>query len=334
MASLSGGGDGRGGPRVAVLGATGCVGRAVCAALARSGYGVLAVARSFRPAVAGHPFVALDVAAAHPEELSDLLERYGVTAVVNATGGWGTTREEMEYAHVLLVERLLRAVALMARRPRLVHMGSIHEYGPVPFGTAIHEGVVPRPATAYARTKLAGSTAVLEAARAGEADAVVLRAVNVCGPYTTPASFLGGVVERLRALPPGAVLTLSIAEARRDFVDVRDLAEATVLAVPAPVAGRVVNIGRGVAVGMRELVALLVAEAGLPPGTVRDEGGSVDSKGGGWTLADTRLAAELLGWRARTGLAGSLRAMWDARETAPGTGPTITQDEESPWPTS
>lgn len=46
-------------------------------------------------------------------------------------------------------------------------------------------------------TKHAGSEAVLAATRAGDADRVVLRAVNVCGPHTTEASFLGAVMARL-----------------------------------------------------------------------------------------------------------------------------------------
>ncbi|MFI1443889.1 NAD-dependent epimerase/dehydratase family protein [Streptomyces fructofermentans] len=312
MAVLSGGTGGprAAGSRIAVLGATGCVGRCVAAALAREGHQVLAVARRGGPAVAEHAFASVDVAAVAPGELAGLFARYGVRAVVNATGGWGTTEEEMRYAHITLVDRLLDAVSLMEDRPRLVHLGSIHEYGPVPEPLAIGEDREPGPATTYARTKLAGSELVLEATRSGRVEGLVLRPVNVCGPRTTRASFLGAVVGRLRAAGPADPVTLRVADARRDFVDVRDLADAVVLAVASRATGRAVNIGRGEATSMRELVELLAGAAGLPAGTLRIEDGPIDSKGGGWTLADIRLAGELLGWKPRVPLAEAMRATW------------------------
>ncbi|MEV7008642.1 NAD(P)-dependent oxidoreductase [Streptosporangium sp. NPDC051022] len=296
--------------RVAVLGATGCVGRQVCAALSRDGHEVVAVARNHAPHVSAYPFLLMDVAATPAEKIAEVFLTHGVDAVVNATGGWAKLEEEMAYAHVRLVERLVEALTLTAsagHRPRLVHVGSIHEYGPVPAGVLIDESVDPRPATPYARTKLAGSQAVLAA---GELDGVVLRAVNVCGPYTTQASFLGMVAARLRDTTAAEGLELSIADAQRDYLDVRDLADAVVKALSAPAAGRAVNIGRGVATDMRELVALLVAAAGFPPEALKEQDRQVESKGGDWTRADITLAGRLLGWHPRIDLPDSIRDMW------------------------
>lgn len=302
--------------RVAVLGATGGVGREVCATLARTGHEVLAVARHHRPHVGGHTFVPLDVAAAEPAELAALLTSERVGVVVNATGGWVLTQEAMEYAHVRLVDRVLAATALMADRPRIVQVGTIHEYGFVPEGVPIDERIRPDPTTAYAVTKHAGSEAVLTATRAGDADGVVLRAVNVCGPHTTEASFLGAVMARLSDATEEEGIELTVADARRDYLDVRDLAEAVVKAAHAPIGGQVVNIGRGEAVSMRELVSLLVSASGFPAHAVRERAAAVESKGGGWTCADTTLADQLLGWRPRIGLAQSVRDMWATRDAA------------------
>ncbi|WP_406048615.1 NAD(P)-dependent oxidoreductase [Streptomyces virginiae] len=303
-------------PTAAVLGATGCVGREVCAALGRAGYDVLAVARGPRPDLAPHAFHALDVAAADPAALAALLTTARVEVVVNATGGWVSTEEAMHHAHVQLVDRLLAATALMPRRPRIVQVGTIHEYGFVPDGVPIDERVEPNPTTPYARTKHAGSEAVLAATRAGEADGVVLRAVNVCGPHTTRASFLGTVMAKLAEASEASEasesegLELTIADARRDYVDVRDLADAVVRAARAPVVGQVINIGRGEAVSMRELVSLLVSASGIPPHAVRERSARVESKGGGWTQADITLAGRLLDWRPRIPLARAMADMW------------------------
>ncbi|MFJ6103414.1 NAD-dependent epimerase/dehydratase family protein [Streptomyces sp. NPDC092359] len=297
-------------PVAAVLGATGCVGREVCAALGRSGYDVLAVARRPRPDLAPHAFHALDVAAADPAALAALLTTARVEVVVNATGGWVSTEEAMHHAHVQLVDRLLAATALMPRRPRIVQVGTIHEYGFVPDGVPIDERVEPNPTTPYARTKHAGSEALLAATRAGEADGVVLRAVNVCGPHTTRASFLGTVMAQLAEASEPEGPELTIADARRDYIDVRDLARAVVRGARAPVVGQVINIGRGEAVSMRELVSLLVSASGMPPHLVRERSARVESKGGSWTQADITLAGRLLDWSPRIPLARAMADMW------------------------
>ncbi|MFI1712111.1 NAD-dependent epimerase/dehydratase family protein [Streptomyces litmocidini] len=299
-------------PAVAVFGATGCVGRAVAAAFARVGRPVVAVARRRPSGRAGSRFLALDAAAADPAVLAGLLADAGVDTVVNAAGGWVTGETANERAHVLLVDNLLAALARAPRPLRLVQIGSVHEYGPLPVGTAADETRVPRPVSAYARTKLAGGESVLRATRDGLVDGVVLRAVNLCGPGTTDVGFLGAAVRRLRAATPDRPAELTVADARRDFLDVRDLAAAVLAAATAPVAGQVVNVGRGEAVPVAHLLDLLIAAAGPPPGAVRLRTAPVDSRGGDWTLADIGRAARLLGWRPTTDLPESIKDMWDA----------------------
>ncbi|PWS39764.1 NAD-dependent epimerase [Streptomyces sp. ZEA17I] len=295
---------------VAVLGATGCVGRQVCVAFERAGREVLGIARNRGDHPPRDAFTAFDVAGGDPAELAGLLTAAGVDTVVNATGGWVLTEEAMHESHVLLVERLLGATALMAVRPRVVQLGTIHEYGFADEGVSIDESFVPDPVTPYARTKHAGSAAVLAATAAGEADGVVLRPVNLCGPHTPEASFLGALMARIAAADPREGLELTLADARRDYLDVRDLAAAVLAAAHAPVSGRVINLGRGEAVPMREIVALVVAASGFPADAVRERTAEVQSKGGNWTRADISLAGELLDWRPRIGLRDSLRDMW------------------------
>ncbi|MCE7002285.1 NAD-dependent epimerase/dehydratase family protein [Kibdelosporangium philippinense] len=297
---------------VAVLGATGCVGGSVSAALAEAGNRVVGVARR-QPSGPHHgldAFTSLDITTVDPGVLAKVLSAFDVKAVVNATGGWLDDEDAYERHHVHLVANLLTALRRMPSPPRLVQVGSIHEYGPVAAGTAISETTPPRPTTTYARTKLAGSEAVL---RAAEIPGIVLRCVNVCGPGTPPASFLGSVVERLADTRP---VRVTVAPGRRDYLDVRDLADAVVRASAASATG-VVNIGSGTARSIPELLDLLLEAAGLPSSAIETTRGAVQSKGGDWTLADIRRAATELQWRPRITLADSMRAMWArAREVA------------------
>ncbi|MEW2400551.1 NAD(P)-dependent oxidoreductase [Streptomyces sp. NPDC046862] len=304
-------------PRVAVLGGTGWVGRHVCAELARAGAEVLVVARHQVPCPARHSFVPLDLATAPTGTLRRLLAEFGVHAIVNATDaanatdGWTVGEPALTRLNVDLVERLVAAAADLPRRIRMVHLGTILEYGETPWGTVVAETHPPRPATDYTRSKLAGSTAVLEAARADAIDALVLRVTNVCGPHPSPVSLSGKLVRQLtEALRAGEPMTVDVADARRDFVDVRDVAEAVVLAVTSPVTGRALNIGSGTATDIASVARLFVEAAGLPSRMLRERRRATTSLGGSWTCADIRLAADLLDWRPRRDLRSSMGDMW------------------------
>lgn len=316
--------NGAGQRSVVVLGGTGSVGRHVCAEFTRSGYHVVAVARHPGREVTCHEFVALDLTAAGAARVLRVLRGTAADIVVNATDGandtdgWDRTEAELTTANMDVVRTLLDAVAGSARRPRLVHVGTIHEYGPVPAGTLIDESVPPRPVTSYGRTKLAGSAAVLEAAASGRVDGVVLRAVNLCGPYPSAASLPGKLLGMLDEAARTGRMPIAIAPASRDFVDVRDLAAAVRLAGERPGTAGVFNIGSGVATPLRRLVTLFVTGAGFPESVIDAEAGTVTSMGGDWTQADIRRARQELGWAPRIPLADSLREMWLAHRRGQG----------------
>ncbi|WP_211280214.1 NAD-dependent epimerase/dehydratase family protein [Streptomyces lushanensis] len=298
---------------VAVLGGTGCMGRHICAAFAERGARVVAVARRRTPGVGAHRFLPLDAAACTAGELAAVLAAERVGTVVNATLGWGRTEHEMGHVNVRLVERLLAALRAMSDPPRLVHLGTIHEYGPVPHGTLIDEDVVPRPQTLYARAKLTASRMVLEAVRAGRLDGVVLRVTNTIGPHPAPESLFGSLAARLRDEGATVGVELTVADARRDYVDVRDASAAVVLAAGSGTAEPLLNIGRGEATHIRELIDALVRATGLPPGTVRDRQGDVAGRSAGadWIQVDSSRARRLLGWQPRYDVDASMRDLWD-----------------------
>ncbi|MFI9255704.1 NAD-dependent epimerase/dehydratase family protein [Streptomyces sp. NPDC053069] len=307
--------------RVAVLGATGCVGRHVCAAFAERGADVVAIARRPAPHIGPYPFRSLDAGRLTGGELAAVLAESRVDTVVNAMLGWGRSAREMDDANVRPVERLLAALRALPDPVRYVHLGTIHEYGPIPYGTAVDETAEPRPTSLYARSKLTASRLVLDAAARGELDAVVLRLTNTLGPYTAPESFFGALAARLRraAAAPGEVTDVAVAAAHRDFVDVRDAAAAVYAAAAGAAPERLLNIGRGEAVAVETLVRTLVEVSGLPPDAVRIRHAEVRSRSAGadWIQVDPSRARQSLGWRPGHLLTDALRAVWRTVEPAP-----------------
>ncbi|MDV6263942.1 NAD-dependent epimerase/dehydratase family protein [Rhodococcoides yunnanense] len=301
---------------VAVLGATGSIGRHVVEAFAREGHSVLAIARDRKQVAAGCKMVELDLLKVEGSEIAEIFAASDIRIVVNAAGCWPTAGDVDWHPDAELVDRLLSAVVQLPVRPRFIHIGTFHEYGPQSHGTMIDESYCPQPESSYARSKLAGSTAVLNASRSGQVQGVVVRSVNSFGPGVATRSFLGMVVRRLRELPCGGRLRLEVADAQRDFVDSRDLANAVLLLAKSPVVGRAVNIGRGEALHMRDLLEALVRLAGFPPDALELIDSQIVSYGGDWTQADAGLAERLVGWTPKISVKQSLKDMWEASSSS------------------
>ncbi|MFE2230209.1 NAD-dependent epimerase/dehydratase family protein [Streptomyces kronopolitis] len=301
--------------RVVVLGASGFIGRQVSAAVRAAGGEPLLVARRPFTADPAH-CVPLDLIGDGPYALSRLLDTERPDAVVNAAGAvWSRAQETMRQANHTLVETVLAALAAASWRPRLVHLGSVFEYAPPTPGTALDEQAPTRPTTPYGQSKLRGTEAVLAASGEGRADAVVLRLSNVIGAGTSPSSLLGQVAAQLHAADAGqeAVVRVSPLRASRDFVDVRDTADAVLAAAALPVDGQVINIGRGEAVPVRTMVERLITASGKPARIVEGAGSGVRTDTGlDWMQVATGTARRVLGWSARHGLDSSARELWRA----------------------
>ncbi|MFE9422984.1 NAD-dependent epimerase/dehydratase family protein [Kitasatospora sp. NPDC006697] len=270
--------------------------------------------------------IRFDLAAGSPGALARFLDAVAPQVVINCAGATYGSPRALVRANALAVATVCEAIRRSREPARLVHVGSAAEYGPMPFGSAVLESAEPRPVGPYGVAKLAGTELVL----ASGLDAVVLRVFDVVGPGTPAASLFGRLAEGLRrALEHGdPQLRLPDLSAFRDFVDVRDVAEAVRAAVDSAATG-VVNVGSGHAVRAREAADLLVRASGfegllteesrpvlLPAQSAGEPAGAapVEARPAGepvpWRQADVRTARERLGWRVQIPLEESLADVW------------------------
>ncbi|MGW7426768.1 NAD-dependent epimerase/dehydratase family protein [Streptomyces sp. NPDC054813] len=295
--------------RILVLGHSGYLGTHVAAGLrAVPGAQVLGGGRS---AGADHH---VDLAAVRPEQMVKTLAAVAPDTVVNCAGATGGDAVGLAEVNARGPAVLCAALRDAAPTARLVHLGSAAEYGPGTPDAPVTESAPTSPAAPYGATKLAGTVAVT----ASGLDAVVLRVGNPVGPGAPAASLPGRITALLREAGPDpeAVLRLGDLSAYRDFVDVRDVARAVVLAAtaggpPPPV----LNIGGGRAVPVRELVHALAARAGFRGRIEESTGGSVRSARVSWQCSDISAAERALGWRPAHTLEDALAALWESDGT-------------------
>ena len=156
----------------------------------------------------------------------------------------------------------------------LVLASSAEVYG-TPARSPVNEDAPLRPENPYAATKVAAEALVYERGdRAGSRRAVViLRATNQIGPRQHPDLAASAFAKQIAEAEAGAgggapgpegkaLVRHGSLDARRDFLDVRDMAEAYALAADIRTPGaHVFNVGTGHAVEIGEILAALVSLA-------------------------------------------------------------------------
>ncbi len=156
--------------------------------------------------------------------------------------------QQMYRVHVTGTLNVLRAAAELAPNAVLVFLGSAAEYGAVDdLHLPIHEEHPKKPVSLFGASKAAQTQWALAAAVEWNLRVIVARPFNLLGPGLPEHYLAAGLAKRLlREGPTVAPLPVANADATRDFVDVRDAAEAlavmTERAAPAPGKPCVFNI--------------------------------------------------------------------------------------------
>lgn len=255
--------------RALVTGATGFVGRYLAERLSQDGTEVFAAGGPHD--VTHLPVDLLDVDTLHaafdlaqPEAVYHLaaqafvprsLQDPGETYAVNVIGT----------ANVLAALRAFRDRA--KRDVRLVFVSSAEVYGAQPpEAMPLDEARAPSPSNPYAASKAAAEALVLGEVRSFGVNAIITRAFNHIGPGQNERFMVPAFAAQLAAVARGAepVLHVGNLEARRDFLDVRDVVEAYAALGRSGESGQIFNVCSASAVSVREVLGELIRIAHVP----------------------------------------------------------------------
>ena len=189
----------------------------------------------------------------------------------------------------------------------LVMASSADVYG-APDAELVDENAPLRPGNVYAATKVASEALVREFGGRRRAATTVLRPANQIGPRQHPGLAASAFAKQIAEAEAGAqpVVRHGLLDARRDFLDVRDMAAAYALAVDISEAGTAVyNVGSGDAVPIAEILETLIALARVPVRAELDPGRVRSGEPTAFALDARRFRART-GWAPRIDLRMSL----------------------------
>jgi UDP-glucose 4-epimerase len=200
---------------------------------------------------------------------------------------------------------------------RAIYAGSSSAYGDTPT-LPKHEGMLPNPISPYAVAKLAGEHYMRAFTRVYGLETVVLRYFNVFGPYQDPTSHYSGVLALFcRRMLAGEQPTIyGDGGQSRDFTYIDSVVHANLLAAAAPaekVSGQMMNTATGTRITLNETFEILKELTGYTgkPAFAPERSGDIRD-----SLADIRLAGELLGYTPSVAFREGLRRTVDWYRTS------------------
>ncbi len=238
------------------------------------------------------------------------------------------TDDELYRANFWLTIHLLSALRCLSKPCRIVLSGSAAELGPV---EATHlpvgEDYTGYPVDAYGRSKHLATLRGLS--ERPPLEVVVARVFNPIGPGTPQTQAFGQFAARLGEPGPDPLeLVVGDLEARRDFIDVRDVARAMIALALRGRLGQVYHVGTGQSNRVGDGLDSLLRWSGrtvklrVDPALLGRRGPADSRAAIGRIVADT-------GWQPRIAWEESLADLW--RETREGRSQDLWRANPEPY---
>jgi len=166
------------------------------------------------------------------------------------------------------------------------------------------------PLCSYGITKLAVEKYLELSRQRGDLDYTVLRCSNPYGEGQDGRRPQGAVGVFLARLAEGKPISIwGDGLVIRDYVYVKDVAEAFVLATEMDTQSRVFNVGSGTGTSLNELVKIMADVTGIAPEVTYGPARSLDVP---VNVLDVSLARRELGWVPHTGLVDGIGRTWSS----------------------
>lgn len=211
---------------IAVTGATGLLGAALCRHLLQDGYQVRCLIRQYDRSISGMPLECIQGNLHDLESLDQLCTGADVVFHVAGLISIGQKSEsDLWRTNVMGTENVIAACQHAGVR-RLVFFSSVHAFEPVSPDRIFDESATPATRFPYERSKAAAQSLVLNANETGGLETVCLNPTSVLGPWDFKPSLQGQMLldflaGRIPVLTPGGF----------DWVDSRDVAAAAAAAM-------------------------------------------------------------------------------------------------------
>ena len=245
--------------RALVVGAAGFVGQHLSNALGQAQWQVVGAGRSGAPPGWPHEWVPCDLSS--PESVAAALSQAGADTIFQVAAPAPSDFEALLDVQVAGTARLLDAVHAAGAAGRVVTVGSAAEYGAVEAGELpVEETAAPRPVSLYGVAKTAQTLVSL----CPGSGALVARLFNVSGPGEPRSLVCGAFASQIAELEcdrRGGAIAVGDLTPERDFVDVRDAAEALVALAERGAPGEVYNVCSGVPTSIGEVLEQLSRQA-------------------------------------------------------------------------
>ena len=248
---------------------------------------------------------AIDVTRA--SEIDALVKRFCPTVVIHLAGMSSLVKARTEVraawdVNLFGTMNLAEAVMRHAPEARFIQAGSSQVYGGSfnAAGGTVDEKAPLAPLNAYATTKASADLLLGEMAEAG-LNAVRVRPFNHTGPGQTTTFAVPAFAAQIAAIERGErkpVMRVGNLDARRDFLDVRDVVEAYLLAATAPSLPRgvVLNLASGEPRRIGDVLDALLALSQVAV-RVEPDPALMRSSDIPVTAGNAARARALLGWR-------------------------------------
>lgn len=213
-------------------------------------------------------------------KVKDLIKEIKPTAIIHLaalatpTDSWSIL-EEMLTNNMLGQLNILEAVRTIDPKIKVITISSGQVYGAVrPEEIPLTENSLVRPNNPYASSKAFQEILSTQYFCNYDIPTVIMRPLNHIGPrqegnFAIP-SFVKQIVEIEKGLKE-PIMKVGNLEAKRDFLDVRDVCEAYYLAILKGVPGEAYNLGSGVAHRMSDILDFLIKKSQVKIKIERDK---------------------------------------------------------------